>query len=286
MGRVIRGISKNAKFLAVDTTDIVQEAMDIHRCNVLAADAFGRVLTVASMMGSSLKGTDVLSLRLDSDGQIKNILATADSQGNVKGYLSDPEPNSLEEPVLGQGSLKVIKDFGLKEPYIGFCSLSKNGLAYDLSNYFYSSEQVPTVIAFAVLFENEHRVKKAGGYMIQLLPGAEEEFLVALERKIEAIYGIDRLFQEGMDLEDIIALLYDDMDSEEGKAIEEYEILEEKQIKYHCNCERDKFFRALLTLGKKELQTMLEEDHKIDAECHFCGKKYSFGEEDFQSEIN
>lgn len=286
MGRIIRGISKNAKFLAVDTTDIVQEAMRIHHCNLLAADIFGRVLTVASMMGSSLKGKEVLSLRLDSDGQIKHIIATADSAGNVKGYLSESEPSSLKESILGEGTLKVMKDLGLKEPYIGFCTLSKHGLAYDLSSYFYTSEQIPTVIAFTVLFENENTVKKAGGYMMQLLPHAEEQFLIALERKVEAIWTIDELFRRGMDLEDVIALLYDDMDSEEKKCVEPYEILEEKEISYHCTCERDKFYRALLTLGEKELRTMLKEEDKVEAQCHFCNKMYRFQEEDFKDEIN
>lgn len=286
MGRMIRGISKNAKFLAVDTTDIVQKAMRIHHCNLLATDVFGRVLTVASMMSSSLKGKEVLSLRLDNNGQIENILAIADSDGNVKGYLSDPEPRSLKEAIIGEGTLKVIKDLGLKDPYIGFCTLSKYGLAHDLSGYFYTSEQIPTVIAFTILFEDENTVKKAGGYMMQLLPHAEEKFLVTLERKIDAIWSIDELFRRGMDLEDIIDLLYDDMDSEEKRLVESYEILEEKRIDYYCNCEKDKFYRALLTLGEKELCTMLEEDHKIDAQCHFCNKIYSFREEDFKDEIN
>ena len=139
MGRVIRGLSKNARFVAVDTTDIVQEAMEIHHCNLLAADSFGRLLTVASLMGNSLKGEDILTLRTDTNGQIKNILVTADSNGNVKGYLSNNTPDVSDTPLLGEGMLKVIKDFGLKDPYIGFCQMSSHGLAYDLSGYFYTS---------------------------------------------------------------------------------------------------------------------------------------------------
>lgn len=286
MGRMIRGVSKNAKFLAVDTTDIVQEAMRIHESNLLAADSFGRVLTVASMLGASLKGEDILTLRLDTDGQIKNVLVTADSQGNVKGYISENQPTSLEEPVLGIGTLKVIKDFGLKEPYIGVCELSGKGLAYDLSNYFYTSEQIPTVIAFTVLWKDQYEIEKAGGYMIQLLPDADDKFLDALEKKIGAIRTIDELFHGGMDLEDIIALLYDDMESEEKKSVENYEILEKREIRYHCDCKKDKFYRALITLGEEELQKILKEDHKIETECHFCKKKYVFDEEDFKYEKN
>lgn len=286
MGRVIRGLSKNARFIAVDTTDIVQKAMEIHHCNILAADSFGRILTVASLMGNSLKGEDILTLRTDTDGQIKNILVTADSNGNVKGYISNPTPDVSDVALLGEGTLKVIKDFGLKDPYIGFCQITNHGLAYDLSGYFYSSEQIPTVIAFTVLFGDEHTVEKAGGYMLQLLPNAEEAFLEALERKIGAIRSIDELFHGGMDLEDIIALLYDDMDSEEKKEIEKYEILKEKEIRYHCNCNRDKFYRALITLGKDEIDKILKEYGKMEAECHFCGKHYEFREEDFKNETN
>lgn len=286
MGRVIRGLSKNARFVAVDTTDIVQEAMEIHHCNLLAADSFGRLLTVASLMENSLKGEDILTLRTDTNGQIKNILVTADSNGNVKGYLSNNTPDVSDTPLLGEGMLKVIKDFGLKDPYIGFCQMSSHGLAYDLSGYFYTSEQIPTVIAFTVLFRDEHTVEKAGGYMMQLLPNAEESFLEALEQKVGAIRSIDELFHGGMDLEDIIALLYDDMNSEEKRVVEEYEILEEKEIQYHCNCDRDKFYRALITLGKEEIDKILQEDGKLEAECHFCGKHYEFREEDFKHEKN
>lgn len=284
MGRMIRGVSKNARFVAVDTTDIVQEAMKIHSMNMLAADAFGKVATMAMLLGSSLKGEDILTLRLDSDGQIANIVVTSDSKGHIKGYVSNSNPDVREQAILGKGTMKVIKDFGLKEPYTGFCSLTEKGLAYDVSNYFYHSEQIPTVIAFAINFADENHVEKAGGYMIQVLPDSEEWFIDALERKIAAMRKVDELFRGGMDLEEIIALLYDDMDSEEKRSVEDYEILEEKEISYHCNCEKEKFYRALITLGEKELRSILEEDEKIEAECHFCRKRYRFMEGDFFGE--
>ena len=259
MGKIIRGVSKNARFFLVDSTDIVQEALDIHKCSPTGIDAFGRLLTAGVMMGSTLKGKDLLTLRTDTDGLLNNMVVTADSEGGVKGYVSNPSADvALKDngrsnvgALVGKGMLRIIKDMGLKEPYVGMSPIDSGEIAQDLAYYFFNSDQTPTVIALGVNLKDEKTVACAGGYMIQLLPGAEECFIGALEEKINAIRPMTELMMGGMDLKRILKLLYEDMSSEDNeKLIEEYEILEEKEVGYNCNCDKDKFYRGLITLGK------------------------------------
>ncbi|WP_462350469.1 Hsp33 family molecular chaperone HslO [Fusobacterium varium] len=291
MNKIIRGVSKNARFFLVDSTNIVQEALDIHKCSPTAIDAFGRLLTAGVMMGSTLKGKDLLTLRTDTDGPLDNMVVTADSDGGVKGYVSNPSADvvltdngkSNVGALIGKGMLRIIKDMGLKEPYVGMSPIDSGEIAQDLAYYFFNSDQTPTVIALGVKLKDEKTVACAGGYMIQLLPGAEECFIGALEEKIQAIRPMTELMMGGMDLKRILKLLYEDMSSEDNeKLIEEYEILEEKEVSYKCNCDKDKFYRGLITLGKKELNEIFETQKFLETECHFCGKKYKFTKEDFK----
>ncbi len=248
MSRIIRGVSKNARFFLVDTTDIVQEALNIHKCSPTAIDAFGRLLTAGVIMGSTLKGNDVLTLRTDTDGLLNNMVVTATADGGVKGYLSNPSADvplrddgksnvgalvgrgtmkiikdmglntatadggvkgylsnpSADVPLrddgksnvgalVGRGTMKIIKDMGLKEPYVGISTVDTGEIAQDLAYYFYNSEQTPTVIALGVKLKDENTVACAGGYMLQLLPDAEDEFITALENKIQAIRPMTEL---------------------------------------------------------------------------------------------
>lgn len=291
MSRIIRGVSKNARFFLVDTTGIVQEALNIHKCSPTAIDAFGRLLTAGVIMGSTLKGNDVLTLRTDTDGLLNNMVVTATADGGVKGYLSNPSADvplrddgkSNVGALVGRGTMKIIKDMGLKEPYVGISTVDTGEIAQDLAYYFYNSEQTPTVIALGVKLKDANTVACAGGYMLQLLPDAEDEFITALENKIQAIRPMTELMMGGMDLERILKLLYEDMNSEDNeKLVESYEILEEKEVSYKCDCNRDKFYRGLITLGKDELNKIFAEEEKIEAECHFCGKRYEFKKEDFK----
>lgn len=291
MSKIIRGVSKNARFFLVDSTNIVQEALDIHKCSPTAIDAFGRLLTAGVMMGSTLKGKDLLTLRTDTDGPLDNMVVTADSDGGVKGYVSNPSADvvltdngkSNVGALIGKGMLRIIKDMGLKEPYVGMSPIDSGEIAQDLAYYFFNSDQTPTVIALGVKLKDEKTVACAGGYMIQLLPGAEECFIGALEEKIQAIRPMTELMMGGMDLKRILKLLYEDMSSEDNeKLIEEYEILEEKEVSYKCNCDKDKFYRGLITLGKKELNEIFETQKFLETECHFCGKKYKFTKEGFK----
>lgn len=221
MSKIIRGVSKNARFFLVDSTNIVQEALDIHKCSPTAIDAFGRLLTAGVMMGSTLKGKDLLTLRTDTDGPLDNMVVTADSDGGVKGYVSNPladvvltdNGKSNVGALIGKGMLRIIKDMGLKEPYVGMSPIDSGEIAQDLAYYFFNSDQTPTVIALGVKLKDEKTVACAGGYMIQLLPGAEECFIGALEEKIQAIRPMTELMMGGMDLKRILKLLYEDMSS-------------------------------------------------------------------------
>ena len=285
MARIIRGTSKNSKFMIVDSKDIVQEALDLHKATPKAIEAFGKLLTAGVMMGATLKGDDLLTLRTDTDGPLNHMVVTTDAKGGIKGYMSNPAADLKSNgvaPILGKGILRVIKDMGLKEPYVGMSDIKNGDLAHDLSYYYYTSEQTPSIIALGVSLNPDMTVKAAGGYMIQLLPNAEESFIGALEEKVKVVHDITKLFEGGMDLERIAHLLYEDMEDENNeKLVENYDILEEANVSYTCNCEKEKFFRGLITLGQEELKNIFTEKEDLEVECHFCKKIYSFKEYDF-----
>ena len=291
--RIIRGVSKNARFFVINSTDVVQKALEIHKCSPTAIAGFGRFLTAGLIMGASLKGDDKLSLITDTDGPVNNMVVTADANGHIKGYLSNPQVDLPLKPIvnqpdvanlIGKGSLRVIKDMGLKEPYCGLSEIQTGEIATDIAYYYVTSEQTPTVIALGVDLQDEKTVRSAGGYMVQLFPGADEKFIDLLEAKIKAIRNVTELFKGGMDLERIVKLLYEDMSDETyQKLVEDYEILEEREVSYYCDCNKEKYYKGLITLGKKEILNLLEElDGTIETECHFCGKKYQFTKEDFK----
>lgn len=296
MSKIIRGISKNARFWVIDSTDLVQQSQNIHEMSSTAVAAFGRLLTAGAMMGTNLKGEDLLTLRIDSEGPIKQMVVTATSQGNVKGYVAYPKEDlPLRENghpdvggLIGKGTLRVIKDMGLRnaDPYMGISNLQTGEIAEDLAYYFFTSEQTPTVVALGVSLDNEMNIKSAGGYMIQLMPDSDDSFIDKLEEKIKNIRTVTELMEGGMTPERIAKLIYEDMTSENPEAlIEPYQILEEHKISYECNCNKDKFYKGLITLGKDEIKHILHEEKKIEAECHFCKKKYIFTEEDFSEMI-
>lgn len=290
--RIIRGASKNARFFLADTTEIVQKALDIHECSPTAIAAFGRFLTAGVIMGMSLKGDDLLTLITSTDGLVPQMTVTANGKGEVKGYLANPQADLPPRPtgrpdvanLIGKGSLRVIKDMGLKEPYVGLSEINSGEIAEDIAYYYVTSEQTPTVIALGVDLKDNKTVRSAGGYMIQLFPDADEKFIDRLEEKIKAIRNVTELFKGGMDLERILKLLYEDMtDENHEKLVEDYEIMEEREISYSCNCSKEKYYKGLITLGKEELKKLFEEmKGTIETECHFCRKKYQFTEDDFK----
>ena len=291
MAKLIRGVSKNARFWVIDSKDIVQKAENIHEMSPTAIAAFGRLLTAGAIMGTNLKGEDILTLRIDSEGPINQMVVTATSEGNVKGYVNNPSADlPLKENgqpdvsgLVGPGTLRVIKDMGLRnaDPYMGISKLQTGEIAEDIAYYLYTSEQIPSVFALGVSLNDDMTIKSAGGYMIQLMPEADENFIDKLEEKIKNIRPINELFEGGMNPESIARLLYDDMETDDDSLIESYEILETTELSYSCNCNKDKFYKGLITLGKEEINQILEHDHKIEVECHFCRTKYSYTEEDF-----
>lgn len=280
MGRLIRGTSKNARFFIADTTDIVQEAAAIHKYDKYSIEVFGKFCTLAVLMGATLKGEDKLTIRTDTEGYIKNIVVNSDASGNIKGYLANTDAENVEH--LGKGMMRIIKDMGLKEPYVAITDIDYTNLPNDISAFFYNSEQVPTVISIAGQCTNDRKILCAGAFMVQLLPNADESFITKLEQKVQAIRPMNELMLGGMTLEQIANLLYDDMDTEDDSLVEEFEILENKEVRYQCDCNSDRFYRGILTLGKDDLKHIFEEEKEIEAECQFCGKRYKFLEKDFE----
>ena len=280
MGRLIRGTSKNARFFIADTTDIVQEAATIHKYDKYSIEVFGKFCTLAVLMGATLKGEDKLTIRTDTEGYIKNIVVNSDASGNIKGYLANTDAENVEH--LGKGMMRIIKDMGLKEPYVAITDIDYTNLPNDISAFFYNSEQVPTVISIAGQCTNDGKILCAGAFMVQLLPNADESFITKLEQKVQAIRPMNELMLGGMTLEQIANLLYDDMDTEDDSLVEEFEILENKEVRYQCDCNSDRFYRGILTLGKDDLKHIFEEEKEIEAECQFCGKRYKFLEKDFE----
>ena len=234
------------------------------------------------MMGADLKGeNDLLTLRMEGDGPMGGLLATADSHGNVKGYAFHPEvllpPNARGKldvgGALGAGMLSVVKDIGLKEPYVGQTNLVSGEIAEDLTYYYATSEQIPCSIALGVLMNKDNTVRQAGGFMIQLLPGASDELIDRLEERLGELSSITALLDAGKTPEEILSDLLGDFD---------LEILEKKPVQFHCDCSRERVERAIVSIGKKEIREMIEEGKPIEAGCQFCNKKYSFSVEELE----
>ncbi len=287
MSYIIRGITKNqnARFFCINSLDIVAKAQEIHKCSSTSIAALGRLLTAGAMMGADLKGSaNLLTLKIDSPKSlIKTILVTADNKGNVKGYVGNPladlplNPNTKKLDVggiVGQGELRVIKDLGLKEPYVGISPIITGEIGDDLAYYFYNSEQIPSIVGVGVLVNQDLSIKQAGGFIIQLLPDATEEFITKLEEKLPSLTSVTELLDKGYTPEDIIKYIFED--------VEEFQIMEKNEVKYSCNCDRERYYKALITLGKEELEHLFEKEDTFTTECHFCEKRYVFSKEDFK----
>ena len=286
LSKLVRGITKelNALFFAADTTDIVNLARDIHECSNTATAALGRLLTASSLLGVALKDSShKLTLRVVGDGPLGYVLANSNRSGNVKGVVQNPH---VELPLnvlgklnvgqaIGEGNLYVIKDLGMKEPYVGISKLISGEIGDDLSSYLYQSEQVNSVVALGV-FVGEHCVKHAGGIIVQLLPGANPEFIEKLEERLKTFSSVtDALAQTGS-IEKTVELFFE--------GVEEIEFTDSQEIAYECDCSKDRFFRGLITLGKADLEEIFETQGVAEASCQFCNKKYEYTREDF-SEI-
>ncbi|MBE6766311.1 MAG: Hsp33 family molecular chaperone HslO [Ruminococcaceae bacterium] len=279
MGKIIRCITNDGTVMAVgiDSTDIVNEAVRIHETSAVVSAALGRLLTAASMMGDMLKGKDnSITLRLAGDGPAGSLIAVSDFEGNVRGYVQNPIVeiplnNNGKLDVAGavgkSGTLYVIKDVGLKEPYNGSVPIISGEIAEDITAYYAISEQIPTVCALGVLVNPDLTVKAAGGYIIQLLPTADDGIIDRVEKSIEGIAPVTKMLDSGMSIEQIIKTALKDF---------EVEVLDEGEAEYKCNCSRERVERALISTGREELESMAKELPEIEVNCHFCDKKYVF----------
>lgn len=279
MGKLIRCITSNGQVMAtaIDSTDICAEAERIHKTSAVCSAALGRLLTATSMMGNMLKGKDnSITIRVAGGGPIGSVICAADFNGDVRGYVTNPvvelplnEKGKLDVggAVGKNGNIYVLKDLGLKEPYNGMTPLVSGEIAEDITAYYALSEQTPTVCALGVLVSPDLTIKKAGGYIIQLLPAAEEETIKKLEDGIKDIPSVTGMLSDGMTPEYIIRRALKNF---------EVEVLYEQETEYKCNCSKQRIEKALLSMGRKELHEMAEEMEKAEIQCHFCDKKYVF----------
>ena len=267
---------------AATTRELTEYARQAHNTSPVATAALGRLLTAGAMMGVMMKGAnDLLTIKIEGDGPIGGLTVTADSKGDVKGYAYHPEvmlpPNEKGKldvgGALGIGVLSVIKDIGLKEPYVGQTILVTSEIAEDLTYYFATSEQTPSSVALGVLMNKDNTVRQAGGFILQLLPGASEEVISTLETRLKEITSITSLLDAGNTPEMILEHILGDFG---------LEILDKMPAQFACNCSRERIEKALISIGKKELQEMIDEGKTIEMNCHFCNKNYNFTVEDLK----
>ena len=268
-------------FAAV-TRDMVETARDFHNASPVAAAALGRLLTAGAMMGVMMKGEkDLLTLRIECQGPIEGLIVTANAAGDVKGYAFNPdvmlpanEQGKLDVGgALDLGVLSVVKDIGLKEPYIGQTILITSEIAEDLTYYFANSEQVPSSVALGVLMNKDNTVRQAGGFIIQLLPGATDELIDMLEKRLGEITSITSLLDAGKTPEEILEYLLGDFG---------LEILDKLPTRFHCDCTKSRVEKALISVGRKELQEMIDDGKTIECGCQFCNKVYTFDVEELK----
>ncbi len=280
---LVRTISKNggAIVCAIDSTDIVRNMEQIHKTSATASAALGRLLTGAALMGCFLKGEEEsVSLKLKGGGPIGTVHAICGTDGNVRGYCDQPLADLPLNPANGKlnvgalvgtdGTLTVIKDMGLKEPYIGQIPIETGEIAEDITAYYAKSEQIPTACALGVLVNPDLTIRAAGGFMLQLLPGASEEEISLIEQNLSKLDAVTTMLDRGMTPTEIAFAVLDGF---------EPNVLDESGVEYRCNCSRDKMRRVLKGLGKEELETLASEDPETEIVCSYCNKKYLFSAE-------
>ena len=281
---IIRATAANDQIraFAAVTTQMVETAREHHNTSPVATAALGRLLTAGAMMGSMMKGEkDVLTLQIKAGGPLQGITVTADSQGNVKGYVGNPDvcipANSKGKldvaGAVGPGFLNVIKDMGLKEPYSGQVMLQTCEIAEDLTYYFATSEQVPSAVGLGVLMNKNNTVRQAGGFIVQLMPFAEEEVISRLEQNVQKTNSVTSLLEEGHTPESLLEKVLEGFDMQ---------INEKTNTRFHCNCTRERVEKALISIGRKELNEMIQEGKPIEMNCHFCNTNYTFTVEEMK----
>ena len=281
--KLIRGTAKSGevRFIAASTTNLVNEGTKVHNCSATASAALGRLLTGASLMGTMLKSDkDSLTLQINGGGPSKALVATAYANGKVKGYIGNPSVdlplNSKGKLDVGgavgkNGNLYVIRDMGLKDPYIGQVPIYTGEIAEDLAYYFTVSEQTPSAVALGVLVDKDLSIKASGGFIIQMMPGADPLLADLITYRLEDLPSVTDMLAKGMTIEEIIKEVFDGM---------EPKIMEEIEPSFTCDCSRERVERALISIGEKDLKQIYEDGKTEELKCHFCNKSYEFNQEE------
>lgn len=284
MDKLVRATANNGdiRIIAAITTEMVEKASKIHNCSPTASAALGRMLTAGSLMGAMLKSeNDSLTLQIDGGGDAKGITVTTHSDGNIKGYIGNP---NVDLPLNAKGKLdvggaigkngylKIIRDMGLKDPYVGQTPICTGEIGDDLAYYFTVSEQTPSAVAVGVLVDKDLSIKAAGGFIIQMMPDASEFLADILTYRLQEIPPITTMISEGKSIEDILNTLFDDMD------LKIYE--ENTEVNFKCDCSRERVEKVLLSIGKKDLQEIYDDGKTEEIHCHFCNTKYEFTKDD------
>lgn len=267
---------------AATSRNLVEAARQAHNTSPVATAALGRLLTGGAMMGVMMKGEkDILTLQVKAGGPLEGMTVTADSQGNVKGYVGNPNvciPANAKGKLdvasaVGVGFMNVIKDMGLKEPYVGQTVLQTSEIAEDLTYYFATSEQVPSSVGLGVLMNHDNTVKQAGGFIIQLMPFAEEKTIAKLEETIGKLTSVTGMLEAGDTPETMLEKILEGMD---------VEITDRIPTQFYCNCSKDRVEKALISIGKKDIKEMIQEGKEIELNCHFCNTNYKFSVEELK----
>ena len=276
------GYNGQVRAYAVSTTETVAEAQRRHYTWPTASAALGRAMTAGVMMGAMLKGEEKLTIKVEGGGPIGTILVDSNAKGEVRGYVTNPQTHfdlnehgklDVRRAVGTDGMLTVVKDIGLKDYFTGQTPIVSGELGDDFTYYFVTSEQVPSSVGVGVLVNPDNTIKAAGGFILQLMPGTEEETITAIEVRLQTITPISKMIESGMTPEDILAELL-------GK--DNVQILETMPVSFRCQCSRERIENALISLGSKEIRNIIEEEGKAEANCHFCNEKYQFSKEELE----
>lgn len=285
---IIRAINseKNVKFQAAITTNLVEKAREIHDLTKTTSAALGRTLTAGVIMAEDMKNEkDSITINISGNGPIGRIIVTAKNDGKVKGYVDNPDvdlpiresDNKIDvSGAVGGGILSIVKDLGLKEPYNGQAPIVTGEIAEDLANYLYTSDQVPSVVGLGVLVDTDLSIKAAGGFILQLMPGAGEDIISKIEENLKDLAPVTEMIDNGYTAEDIMDRVMKGF---------EMKILNKREVSFECDCSKEKVADAVASLGKDEINTIIEEDHGAEVKCHFCNSKYDFSEAELRNLI-